>query len=138
MTTGRVVANAGTHRLLEALASGPKLISELKRVVGAVNGNNRFESEYMERMRSNGYACKKGYRWHITKAGMRMLERLGPTMLPKVSVAQPRTPLSFSGFTPIYDRPQPARAGSLDFKQLPSRVGNKLYYPDGRVVDLGE
>lgn len=30
----------------------------------------------------------------------------------------------------------PARHGAVDALQVPSRMGNRLYYRDGRVVDL--
>lgn len=33
-------------------------------------------------------------------------------------------------------RPPVPRAGSLQVRQHPSRRGNRLYYPDGRVTDL--
>lgn len=139
MTTGTVVANAGTHRILEALASGPKGTYELKRIVGAVNSVSRFEGEYMARMVQNGYAYGKGMYWYITKAGRRKYAELGPVHEKAMTaVALPRTPLEFTAFKSIYDKPQPVRAGSMEFAKLPSRIGDKLYYPDGRIVDIGE
>lgn len=32
--------------------------------------------------------------------------------------------------------PPPPRPRSLDHSQCPSRMGNELHYPDGRVTDL--
>ena len=136
MTTGRVVVNAGTHRLLESLNKGPKSIRELRTLVRAVNGDGRFEREYMQRMYSNGYAYKRKDKWYITVKGVEMLRSLGPTKKTDPRVATSRTPDGFSAFVSPFDKPPVMRPGAMDFRCCPSRVNNTLIYPDGTVKRL--
>lgn len=139
VSTGKVVANAGSHRILDALASGPKDVVELKLVVGAINSRARFESEYMGRMLENEYVRRDEFGlWHITKAGREKYEELGPVhQRHKPVVVGPRP--ANNGLElqhTLEEKPQPIRAGALDFMSLPSRVGNRRYYPDGRVEEI--
>lgn len=39
-------------------------------------------------------------------------------------------------FTDLYIDPAPLRPNSEDALQYPSRVGQRLYYRDGRITDL--
>lgn len=139
MSTGKVVANAGSHRILDALASGPKDLLELKNVVGAINSRARFESEYMGRMLENGYVRRDedGF-WHSTDEGRKKYEELGPVLAKfKPMVAGPRIANNGLEIThTLMEKPQPVRSGGLDFAKLPSRVGNRLYYPDGRIEEI--
>lgn len=50
---------------------------------------------------------------------------------PTTSVAGPRMPVTFVVILP--DKPLPIRPGAEDHRQYPSRMGNTLHYPDGRV-----
>lgn len=139
VSTGKVVANAGSHRILDALASGPKDVTELKIVVGAINSRSRFESEYMGRMLDNGYVRQdKHGLWHLTKSGRKKYEELGPVeRTRKPVVAGPR--VANNGLElqhTLAEKPQPIRAGAMDFANLPSRIGNKRYYPDGRIEEI--
>lgn len=49
------------------------------------------------------------------------------------AIAGPRMPLTPTDTPRI---PEPIRAGGLDFRQYPSRMGNRLYYRDGRVEEI--
>lgn len=139
VSTGKVVANAGSHRILDALADGPKHLLELKLIVGAINSRSRFQSEYMGRMLENGYVRQdKEGMWHLTKSGRKKYDEIGPVArIVRPEVAGPR--LANNGLEvrhTLVEKPQPMRAGAMDFAKLPSRIGNKLYYPDGRIEEI--
>ena len=142
MNTGKVVANAGSHRILYALSFGACTSKELKNIVGAINSVARFDGEYMARLISNGYARRDGEYWSITKSGHEKLDQLGPAkgLRLRSSIATQR----MSGFKSgeVYDPskypPPPRRPGAEAFLEYPSRMGNKLYYRDGRIKNIGE
>lgn len=141
MSTGKVVANAGSHRILDALASGSKDLVQLKNVVGAINSRSRFESEYMGRMIENGYVKRDDLgMWHLTHAGRKKYEELGPIpkrlkpVLVGPRVANNGLELQHT----LAQKPAPVRGGAMDFAKLPSRIGNKLYYPDGRIEEVDD
>ena len=138
MTTGKVVANAGSHRILEALAASAKDTKELKRIVGAINSVSRFDGEYMARMVRNGYVCKHGDKWHITEAGRERLVALGPLIDKSSNVATSRTPAAFTAFSGVLGGTRPIRPGALDYMGLPSIQGNKRIYKDGRIEIIGD
>lgn len=138
VSTGKVVANAGSHRILDALSTGPKSTKELKHVVGAVNSLARFDNEYMGRMLDNGYVKRQADGWVITKAGLAKLEQLGPVRGNKRRhIAGPRTHVGkgLLDLTKLYITPR--RPGAEDFLKYPSRMGRELRYRDGRVVIIG-
>ena len=140
MNTGKVVANAGSHRILYALSYGAHTSKELKNIVGAINSVSRFDGEYMARLISNGFVARDNDYWHLTKPGREKLDQLGPArgLRLRGSMATKR----ISGFTSaeIYDPAKypstPRRPGAEDFLEAPSRMGDKLYYRDGRIENL--
>lgn len=58
----------------------------------------------------------------------------------KVATPPSRTRISNTTATDPYDsaelRPFDRRHGALDAFALPSRMGNRLHYPDGRIVEI--
>lgn len=140
MNTGKVVANAGSHRIMYALANGPMHSKELKVIAGAINSVSRFDGEYMARLESNGFVRRHGDLWALTKRGHEKLEELGPArgMRLKRQYAY-QAVLERPDFDPEkhIERTVP-RPGSLAFLECPSRIGNTLYYRDGRREKIGE
>ena len=142
MNTGKVVANAGSHRILYALSHGACTSKELKNIVGAINSVARFDGEYMARLIANGYVNRDGEYWSLSKSGHEKLDKLGPAkgLRLRGGLATQR----MSGFRSgeVYDPAKypglPRRPGAEDFLELPSRMGNKLYYRDGRIKNIGE
>lgn len=139
MSTGKVVANAGSHRILDALVEGPKNLLELKNVVGAINSRARFESEYMGRMVENGYVRRDDAgMWHLTRPGRKKYDELGPVLqvFKPVVVGQRVANNGMELQHTLVEKPQPMRPGAMDFAKLPSRIGNRRYYPDGRIEEI--
>lgn len=135
MITGKIVANAGSHRILAALQEQPRSTKELKNVVGAINSVARFEGEYMGRLEQAGYVHRIDGLWALTPEGSAKLAQVGPISARSPTVAGPRTYRTTGVYRPEqYQRPM--RPGSQDFLKFPSRVGNRLYYRDGRVETL--
>lgn len=136
MTIGKVVRNAGSHRILHALSLGPKSSRELKNLVGAINSIARFDGEYMMRLVSSGYARRVTEGWAITRRGQEKLEELGPAQ--GVRIKQDRTSVLMSRppYDPAKDTPLPMRPGALDFLNYPSRMGSRLIYRDGTVKEI--
>lgn len=138
MSTGKVVANAGSHRILDALSSGPKSTRELKNVVGAVNSLARFDSEYMGRMLDNGYVKRHDEGWVITPAGLGKLQQLGPLSDRRYrDIATPRSHIGKGELRLDKLYVTPMRPGAQDFLKYPSRMANELRYRDGRVEYIG-
>lgn len=142
MNTGKVVANAGSHRIMYALSFGPAPSRELKVIAGAINSVSRFDGEYMARLVSNGFVRRhEGDKWALTKRGHEKLEELGPAKGLRPRRA-PSAALQAVVDRPIYDPsaeiPMPIRPGAEDFLKYPSRMGNRLYYRDGRIETIGE
>lgn len=135
MSFGKVVRNAGSHRIIYALSFGVKTSRELKLVVGAINSISRFDGEYMSRLVNAGYVRKVFKGWALTKAGEEKLAELGPVPgLNPMSHSYRDSVMTAPNYSPT-DYQSPARPGSEDFLELPSRMGNKLYYRDGTVKD---
>lgn len=140
MSNGKVVRNAGSHRILYALSIGNCTSKDLKNVVGAINSVARFEGEYMKRLLDNGYVKSAGSFWKLTELGQQKLDELGPAgekrMTP--STATPRTLPERAREPYVATRGTPMRPGSEEFLSMPSRIGNTLYYRDGRKETVNE
>lgn len=134
MSIGKVVRNAGSHRILYALSFGVKNSKELKLIVGAINSISRFDGEYMSRLVASGYVRSVHRGWAITKAGQAKLEELGPVAgFNPESKSLKNTKMLLPNYSPERDNKQlPIRPGSEDFLAFPSRVGEWLHYRDGR------
>lgn len=137
MNTGKIVRNAGSHRILHALSFGSKSGKELKHTVGSINSVARFEGEYMSRLVTGGYVRRDVQGWSITKRGQEMLESLGPVSgMPRKAHREPMAHLPV--YVPAQTHKTPMRPGSEDFLKYPSRMANKLFYRDGTVKDIND
>jgi predicted transcriptional regulator len=134
MSIGKVVRNAGSHRIIYALSLGIRTSKELKNIVGAINSLARFDGEYMQRLVTSGYVRQSKEGWELTRRGEEKLAELGPAS----GIHHGRKDRESRLYErPIYEpgkeiRP-PMRLGSEEFLQWPSRIGNSLYYRDGRI-----
>lgn len=135
MSIGKVVRNAGSHRIIYALSFGIKTSKELKLIVGAINSISRFDGEYMSRLVSSGYVRKQTNGWVLTRGGKEKLEELGPATGINPHTKDTRiTSMTAPVYNPARHNPKrPVRPGSEDFLQYPSRIGDRLVYRDGRV-----
>lgn len=132
MSTGSIVRNAGSHRILYALLHEERTSKELKNVVGAINSVARFDGEYMARLTESGLVERAGEKWRLTLTGLERIASLGPPegYNPKKELTQMN----------VYNRPvyQPPknppvyRPGAMDYQKYPSRIANTLTYMDGR------
>lgn len=132
VTTEKVVKNAGSHRILHALSVRDCYSKDLKRIVGAINSVRKFDGEYMARLVLRQYVEKvSDDRWRITPKGLAKLDELGfAEGMPGMKAGR-ESSWKERG---LYEgkRVTPMRLGAEDFLKLPSRVGNFLYYRDGR------
>jgi hypothetical protein len=131
MNNGKIVRNAGSHRILYALSLAEHTSRELKIMVGAINSISRFDGEYMKRLIDNGHVRRTSIGWALTDAGREKVEELGPA----TGVRPKRTDKVRAVMErPIYTgrRETPMRIGAEEFLKYPSRVGNTLMYRDGR------
>jgi hypothetical protein len=134
MSIGKVVRNAGSHRILYALSMGSKGSKELKLIVGAINSINRFDGEYMSRLVTSGYVRRVPQGWVITRLGVTKLKELGPVagFKPEPKGIE-KSKMTLPSYVPERDnRTLPIRPGSEDFLRYPSRIGMWLCYRDGR------
>lgn len=138
MSLGKVVANAGSHRILQALSHGPCDSKELKNIVGAVNSIARFDGEYMARLVRSGYAKRIGDKWLITEDGAAKLEELGPAkgIHRRSEVTRQTRLMERETYQPSKELRPPMRPGSEDFLKYPTRIGNRLYYRDGTIKEI--
>jgi hypothetical protein len=134
MSFGTIVKNAGSHRILHALYSGPKDSKYLKHIVGAINSIARFDGEYMHRLEVHGLVRKKNGLWFLTEEGRVKAHELGPTGAPRVNVVKHNNWKAGTYRPSDYQRPM--RPGSEDFLALPSRMGDRLFYRDGTQKDI--
>lgn len=136
MSTGSIVRNAGSHRILFALTEGFRTSKELKNIVGAINSISRFDGEYMARLIDSGLVERVGDLWRLTDAGSDRIAVLGPPegYCKKKERGLPNY-LEREVYDPKGDQPT-YRPGALDHLKYPSRIGNKLFYRDGRVEEI--
>lgn len=133
---GKVVRNAGSHRILHALAAGSKSSKELKNIVGAINSVARFDGEYMMRLVSSGYARRTVSGWAITRRGEAKLAELGPAEGMRDRSEPNQNILDRPIYEPSKENVTPMRPGALDFHKYPSRMGNRLVYRDGTIKEI--
>lgn len=137
MNTGKVVANAGSHRILYALSFGVQTSKELKNIVGAINSVARFDGEYMERLVSNGFVRRHPDGWMLTPSGQEKLDELGAARgVRRRNLQKHQLLMDRETYNPRLETRLPMRPGSEDFLQYPSRVADTLYYRDGRVEHM--
>lgn len=124
------------HKMIAALSKQDLDRHELKRASGTILNMQEFRpiltamerEKYILRIRDDIYA--------ITTLGLHMSVLLGP-------VPDKRPPRK-KNHAELFERPEYdgaelgftcQRQGAYDAFMLPSRIGNELHYPNGRVVE---
>ena len=125
------------HRALEHLSRRANTPDKLRREIASVS-IARFQETIIDPLVNDGFIEKVGLSYQVTPKGEAKLVELGPV--------KEKLPPTFAGarknnvFAGIYDgkelKPQQNRMEGNDHLALPSRVDDKLYYRDGRVVEL--
>ena len=132
VSTGSIVRNAGSHRILFALLHEERTSKDLKNIVGAINSVNRFDGEYMARLVDGGLVERSGDKWTLTIAGLERIAELGSPVGFNVQKVQEEMSVYNR---PVYEPPKKPpvyRPGSMDYRNHPSRIADTLVYPDGR------
>lgn len=138
MNTGKVLKNAGSHRILYALSVGPRTSKELKVVAGAIYSIAKFDAEYMDRLADWGYIQRQGDGWLLLHKGQLKLEELGPVSGMRLKSDKRLKVLERPIYTPPPDLTSHRRPGSEDFLKYPSRIGDTLYFRDGTIKKMEE
>jgi hypothetical protein len=122
--------NSMLHRALDVLSHSPLNELDLKRSIGFAASVPRFNQHIIIPLVNNNMAKRREAVYHLTPAGEETLQTLG-----RIKIKLP----SSTKFVPFgsYDGHElkiaAVRQGADNHMQLPSRVGNSLFYRDGRV-----
>ena len=132
MSSRRINQNGGTHRILHALTITPCTSRELWNVVGAANGLNKFESDYLKNLIADALIEKIEDAWHITQAGRSRLAQIG--VVAGMSHFKKRKQdrwffLTERDYTASDIINAPRRPGSETYLGYASRINNQLVYP---------
>lgn len=130
MHNGKVVRNAGTHRILTALSQGNRSSKALKQIVGAINSVARFEGEYMKRLTDNGLVRRRGPVWELTQEGRKKVAEMGNASGMRTEPVN-KEPIRDWRKGEYKGTPRlPRRPGSEDFLKHPSRMADEYVYPN--------
>lgn len=126
----RFIRNSMLHRALDVLSHAPLNELDLKRSIGFGASAPRFNQHIIIPLTNNNMIKRREAVYHLTHAGEETLQTLG-----RIKIRMPST----TKFVPTgsYDgkelKVSAVRHGADDHMMLPSRVGNELFYRDGRV-----
>ena len=123
------------HRIIAALAKSDLDRHELKRESKTVLNMQEFRPLVTAMEREKWIIRITDDKWAITTLGLHMSVLLGP-------VPEKRTPRK-KNYAELFERAEYVptelgftcqRQGAYDAFLLPSRIGNELHYPNGRVT----
>ena len=126
----RFIRNSMLHRALDVLSRTPMNELELKRAIQFTSSAPRFNQHVIIPLTNNFMTKRRDSVYHLTPTGEETLQTLG-----RIKLRMPST----EKFLPTgsYDghelKVSAVRHGADDHMLLPSRVGNALFYRDGRV-----
>jgi len=121
------------HRALAHLGILPREPNELVKLINFGESATRFQNQILSPLKDDGFARWEGDKFVITELGKEKLLELGQikNRLPGIDSKPKHIPLNLRDYlSPIF------RVGADDHEQYPSRVGDSLFYRDGRVVQL--
>lgn len=127
---GKFIRNSMLHRALDVLSHAPLNELDLKRAIGFSASVPRFNQHILIPLQNNFMIQRREAVYHLTPAGEETLNALG-----RIKIRMP----SSSKFVPVgsYDGKElkgaAVRPGADNHMSLPSRVGDQLFYRDGRV-----
>lgn len=128
------------HRMIAALSKQDMGAMELKTVIKATLPSHDFRAELKRLAREKLVLDTGNDTWSITSAGLNASVLLGavPT-IPRRSRKSTSDRICNGNSTEEYVPSELGftcqRHGAYDAFLLPSRIGNRLHYPNGRVVD---
>lgn len=132
MIQSKYVRSSGIHRTLEMISIAPKTDTEMRQKITTESSARYYES-CLEPLLVDGYATKlKDGSYQITDEGREKLEQLGA---PKAKLPNRKPMTLYQRGTYIGEeiRMRPVRPGADDHEQVPSLVGNRRYFRDGRM-----
>ena len=129
--------NSKIHQALEALSFLPVDAIELRRKIQFRESMQRFEHYIVLPLTADKLIKLTDYKFVITEMGLERLSELG-------TVKKMLAPTPARNFVPaqidIYDgaelKPQQVRPEANIHFEFPSRIGNTLHYPNGRVETI--
>lgn len=154
MSTFTIRRGTALHQALAFLRAMSLTPQQLMRAMEIDGRRERdaFIDDVLTPLFVHGMAERDGHAWVLTEAGLAEADRLGafgaadPTrtaagidrasalaheLLAASTPCKPRLAIGTGDM-----RPAPYREGSLEARRHPSRRGDRLYWPDGRVTDL--
>ena len=129
----KFIRNSMLHRALDVLSRTPMTEQELKRTIQFTSSVPRFNQHIIIPLTNNFMTKRRDSVYHLTQTGEDTLQTLG-----RIKIRMPST----EKFIPTgsYDghelKVSAVRRGADDHMMLPSRVGDKLFYRDGRTEAL--
>jgi hypothetical protein len=121
------------HRALAHLGILPREPNDLVKLINFGESATRLQNQILSPLKDDGFARWEGDKFVITELGKEKLLELGQikNRLPGIDSKPKHIPLNLRDYlSPIF------RVGADDHEQYPSRVGDSLFYRDGRVVQL--
>jgi hypothetical protein len=132
MIQSKYVRSSGIHRTLEMISIAPKTDTEMRQKITAECAARYYES-CIAPLLVDGYATALGDgTYQITDEGREKLEQLGAPKA-KLPHRRPATLYERGNYIGGEIRMRPVRPGADDHEQVPSLVGNKRIWRDGRV-----
>lgn len=132
MIQSKYVRSSGIHRTLEMISIAPKTDTEMRQKITAESAARYYES-CIAPLLVDGYATALGDgTYQITDEGREKLEQLGPSKA-KLPYRKPATLKDREIYMAEEIRMRPVRPGADDHEQVPSLVGNRRYFRDGRM-----
>lgn len=133
----RYTKNSKIHQALEALSFLPVEALELRRKIGFRESMQRFEHYIVLPLTGDKMVKLVDYKFVITELGLQRLSELGSVK--KVLAATPPRNFVPQDITPYAGnelKAQQTRPEANIHLGIPSRIGNKLHYSDGRVESV--
>ena len=133
MIVSKYSRNSSIHRTLEHLVQIPMTAIYLRPMI-TNESMSRFLESCIQPLMNDGYIEKDGMLMRATEKGREKYKEMGPVKkrLPQIVTKNWMT-------TPAYDgaelKRNPVRPGSDDFLNVPSLMGDKRVYRDGRVEE---
>jgi hypothetical protein len=132
MIQSKYVRSSGIHRTLEMISIAPKTDTEMRQKITAESAARYYES-CIAPLLVDGYAIALGDgAYQITDEGREKLEQLGASKS-KLPYKKPMTWMERGRYLAEEIRIRPVRPGADDHEQVPSLVGNRRFWRDGRV-----
>lgn len=126
----RFIRNSMLHRALDVLSHSPLNELDLKRAIGFPASMPRFNQSIIIPLTNNNMIKRRETVYHLSPAGEETLQTLGRIKIRMTSTTKFVPTGSYNGHEL---KVAAVRQGADNHMMLPSRVGNTLFYRNGRV-----